>query len=135
MDPCASRDKRFWIADVNKVGPEGTDEDGLDCTWKYGPAFVNPPFSKLKKWSRKCARENRLRDTEIILLAPARTDTIAFHVYQATAALICLWKGRIWFEGAEQGCPFPILFAYWGLRSVMFREVFRPYGMIFRPPN
>ncbi len=54
-------------------------DDGLLIEWKeYN--FVNPPFSKLKEFSKKIYEEAK-KNKKIVLLIPARTDTKYFHNY------------------------------------------------------
>ncbi len=59
--------------------PYNYKEDGLIIDWKeYN--FVNPPFSKLKEFSKKINEEAK-KNKKIVLLIPARTDTKYFHNY------------------------------------------------------
>ena len=131
LDPCAPRDPGHIIAKGNLAGPEGSPADGLRQTWR-GTVFVNPPFSRLKKWAAKCAAEGAI-GAEVILLLAARTDTVAWHEHIASATLVCLWRGRIRFVGAKWEAPFPVAFAYWGRRPALFHAAFAPRGMIVTP--
>src|SRR3990167_7629822 len=57
------------------IGGEG----GLEK--EYGSrTFVNPPYSQLKAWCKKCYEES-LKGKLVVMLIPSRTDTIAFHTY------------------------------------------------------
>lgn len=59
--------------------PYDYEIDGLRIEWK-DKNFVNPPFSKLKEWSKKINEEAK-KGKEIVLLMPSRTDTKYFHEY------------------------------------------------------
>tara|TARA_R110000803_G_scaffold14135_2_gene39395 strand:+ start:265 stop:657 length:393 start_codon:yes stop_codon:yes gene_type:complete len=59
--------------------PYEYEVDGLTIEWK-DKNFVNPPFSKLKEWSKKINEEAK-KGKEIVLLMPSRTDTKYFHEY------------------------------------------------------
>ena len=87
-------------------------EDGLKQDWTGERVFCNPPYSKKTKsnpgqeaWIKKCYEEGQ--KTTVILLLPARTDTIAFHKYIYGRSDIRFLKGRIKFQGAKHGAPFP----------------------------
>jgi phage N-6-adenine-methyltransferase len=104
--------------------------DGLARSWfAYGGVYVNPPYSRLKDWALKCADEAKA-GTEIILLCPARTDTVAFHDYICRADALRLLRGRLTFRGAPSAAPFPSLLAYWGEHEKRFRRAFQPLGWI-----
>ncbi len=125
LDPCCNarcvvtHDRSYRLTD---------GEDGLALPWA-STAFVNPPFCQLRRWAAKCAAEAK-RGVEILLLTPARTDTVAWQDYVSTADCVLLWRGRLTFLGAEQPAPFPVAIAYWGDRVERFRSVFGRYGLI-----
>lgn len=131
LDPCSAPDLDACFAKRNLPGPAAGGPDGLAEPWA-GRVFVNPPFADLAAWAAKCATEAR-RGAEIVLLLPARTDTAYWHERVATAELVCLWRGRLCFVGAEASCPFPVAFVYWGPRPAVFHAAFGPKGMVFRP--
>ena len=129
-DPCASPDPADHFAVFNFNPAVGTD--GLEEAWD-GNTFVNPPFGELREWAEKCADEGGSGSCEVVLLCPARTDTRAWHDHIASAAAVCLWRGRMTFKGAPAPAPFPVALSYWGPNHKRFREVFAPHGMVFRP--
>lgn len=131
LDPCASVEAS--LAKENWTGPAFGGLDGLAQPWGERSAYVNPPFDGLAAWSAKCALEHRERRSEVILLLPSRTDTAYWHEHLASAALICLWRGRLKFVGAPAPCPFPVSFAYWGGRPALFHAAFAPKGMVVAP--
>ena len=69
--------------------------------------FCNPPYGKdLPKWIEKCANESK--HAKVVMLIPARTDTIAFHKYIYNKAEIRFIKGRLKFRvDGKEGDPAP----------------------------
>lgn len=100
------------------------EEDGLKQSWANEVVWVNPPYGRVP-WNRKitwpdlwCAKaswESRYNGATVVMLLPARTDTRWWHDHVwdeskgtfregVNAQFI---KGRIKFQGAENGAPFP----------------------------
>lgn len=104
LDPCAAAANAkcarfFTMAD-----------DGLAKHWTRASAFVNPPYSMLWHWVKKCATETEgpLGAWLAVMLIPARTDTRAWHDFIFPLAdEVRFLKGRVKFEGAAAGAPFP----------------------------
>jgi site-specific DNA-methyltransferase (adenine-specific) len=76
--------------------------------------FCNPPYGReLKRWVQKSYEESKNKNTTVVMLIPARTDTSYFHNYIYTKAEIRFIKGRILFvkDGKEpnrsERAPFP----------------------------
>lgn len=74
LDPCATpktaKCKKYYTP----------AENGLAQNWSGETVFCNPPYGKeLPKWIEKCANESK--HAKVVMLIPARTDTIAFHKY------------------------------------------------------
>lgn len=71
--------------------------------------YANPPYSKNKyvvEWI-----ENQLKaNSEVLLLLPARTDTLYFHQLLELNPLIYFIKGRLKFNDCKQSAPFPPIF-------------------------
>lgn len=86
-----------------------TEQDNaLVQDWGQHTVFCNPPYSKLKLFAQK-AREEAAKGATVVLLVPARTDTIAFHDYLANGEIRFI-KGRLKFlqNGiAQHPAPFP----------------------------
>ena len=102
LDPCASH--------INhKCEAYFTEEDGgLRKSWEGHTVFVNPPYSDIKNWVRKCYEESLKPNTIVVLLIPSRTDCRYFHDYIFGKAYnIRFVKGRLKFGGAKNGAPFP----------------------------
>ena len=102
LDPCAlpsnaKCDKYFT--------PE---EDGLKQSWGGQIVFCNPPYGRaIGAWVKKCYEESRKPDTLVVMLIPARTDTSYFHDYIYHKAELRFIRGRLHFNEAPQGAPFP----------------------------
>ena len=104
LDPCATiksaKCKKFYTKEDN----------GLIQDWSNERVFVNPPYgTEIKKWVKKCYEE-RNKAKIIVMLVPARTDTIYFHEFIYHKAEIKFIKGRIKFVGNQKGsgsAPFP----------------------------
>lgn len=94
--------------------------DGLAIDWPMDRAcFVNPPYSQIASWAKKC-REEADKDRFVILLIPSRTDTRYFHDFIYGSAEIRFFKGRLKFvhpedmEGKRTPAPFPSMLCIWG---------------------
>tara|TARA_Y100000004_G_scaffold39924_1_gene43106 strand:+ start:439 stop:855 length:417 start_codon:yes stop_codon:yes gene_type:complete len=80
------------------------DWDGLEIEWGKSN-YVNPPYSNLKQWIKK-SYEEHVKGKTIVMLIPARTDTIAFHEYIFPYAEVRFLRGRIKFEKPDGSKPF-----------------------------
>jgi len=83
-------------------------DDGLVQDWGGHVIFCNPPYgNKIASWVEKCYRESRKDNTKVVMLIPARTDTVYFHKYIYGIAEIRFIKGRLKFGNARHSAPFP----------------------------
>ena len=84
-------------------------ENGLIQDWSGHAVFCNPPYGrKIVAWVEKCYSESRKKNTKVVMLLPARTDTIFFHKYIfGKAEEIRFIKGRLKFSNSPNGAPFP----------------------------
>lgn len=107
LDPCASSEN----SKCEKFFTE--KEDGLLQDWSGYNVFVNPPYSKIKEWIKKCVSESEKPNTNVIVLVPARTDTKWFHDFCLNYDNNCFLmfvKGRLKFElpsKTKNTAPFP----------------------------
>lgn len=129
LDPCASTACPSW------VGARWYfcwDDDGRRKCWSHEAddgevIFCNPPYSDVKTWAAKAREEGQTAD--VILLVPARTDTVWFqHCWQADA--VCFWRGRLKFEGGKYSAPFPSAVVYWGRNIDGFWAAFKDAGQV-----
>lgn len=86
-------------------------DSAFDHEWGGETVFCNPPYGKaIAKWVRKCSMEASRKDTTVVMLLPARTDTRWWHRYILNRAEIRFLPGRLRFEtdGKPGGsAPFP----------------------------
>lgn len=108
LDVCANKINHK----VDKYFSE--EEDGLSKSWQGEVVWCNPPYSRSTKkkkgqadWIKKAYNEHQKGNCIIVMLLPARTDTIAFHNYIYNKAEIRFIKGRLKFVGAQSSAPFP----------------------------
>ena len=70
--------------------------------------FCNPPSGKeIAKWVQKSFEESRKKNTLVVMLIPARTDTKYFHDFIYGKAEIRFIRGRLKFGNAKTAAPFP----------------------------
>lgn len=92
----------------NPENINGLDEEWADCV------FCNPPYSRLKTtkkaglgWIEKGHIEAQKGKT-IVMLIPARTDTIWFHdIILKNNYEVQFIKGRLKFNDGKHSAPFP----------------------------
>lgn len=96
--------------------------DALKCDWSSidGNHWLNPPFSSIPKWAKKC-EEHRDRKGWTLLLVPDSRDSNWYIEHVAGKCIEIPLSGRIVFVGEETGFPKALaLFAYgYGLSGVM----------------
>lgn len=101
LDPCATEEN-------HKCEKYHTIEiDGLKQDWRNESVFVNPPYSKIYDWTKKCFEEGQKYGTCVVLLIPARTDTKYFHEFVMKATEVRFVKGRLKFGNEKNSAPFP----------------------------
>lgn len=83
-------------------------QDGLALPWQ-DCVWLNPPYSQTRAWLEKAVLELRRGSARLVCaLIAARTDTRAWQdVVHPFADDVYLIRGRIKFEGAAHGAPFP----------------------------
>jgi site-specific DNA-methyltransferase (adenine-specific) len=101
LDPCCSHETAKCEKHYTPA------EDGLAQSWEDERVFMNPPYGReIADWMRKAYRESRDNNALVVCFVPARTDTNWWHDY-AVKGEIRFIKGRVTFEGASGGAPFP----------------------------
>ena len=84
------------------------EDDGLTKNWSGERVFCNPPYGReIPYWVKKCYEENKLNNTFIVMLIPARTDTSYFHDYIYNKQEIRFIRGRLKFNDGKNPAPFP----------------------------
>lgn len=93
-------------------------ENSLSVPWfkRFGKrlCFLNPPFSDIEPWARKC-RHEALRGSRICFLTPASVDSIWWEVYVHNGARILFCQPRITFIGAKDPYPKPCAISCYNL--------------------
>ena len=107
LDPAATAENALCPMYFTK------EDSGLLKSWRPWRTFVNPPYSAIRPWMRKCAQEAEKGCPLICALIPARTDTFWWHEYVMTADLIHFLKGRLKFGDGAGSAPFPSALAFW----------------------
>ena len=88
-------------------------ENGLEQDWQGETVFVNPPFSHVAEWSKKCFEESQKENTFVVMIIPSRTDTKYWHEYIMKARAVLFCKGRVNFlkngEKTKNSSTFPLV--------------------------
>ena len=102
LDPCSTNENAKCYKHFTK------EENGLLQDWGNEVVFCNPPYGRqIKDWVKKSYEESQKDNTTVVMLIPARTDTIYFHEYIYHKAEIRFIKGRLKFGNAKNSAPFP----------------------------
>jgi hypothetical protein len=95
--------------DSKFAGKDCIGIDGLKQSWDgYGSVWCNPPYSKLKVWIKKAYEEHQ-KGVTVVMLLPARTDTIAWHeyIFSHKHVKVEFLRGRLKFSNSKNSAPFP----------------------------
>jgi len=122
----------YIYGDLFDPCPQNPTFDGLEIDWPLDHwIFVNPPYSNLSEWAKKCRIEHK-KGCNIILLMPPRTCTKYWHYYINDHAHIIFLKGRLKFVNpvtheASKPSPFPSILAIfrsdtWPITSIRGRH-------------
>ena len=108
LDVCATRDNAKC---ARYFTPE---QDGLSQKW-IGVCWCNPPYGReIGKWVKKAAESAKDPFTTVVMLLPARTDTMWFHDYCVRFGEIQFLRGRLKFGGSKNSAPFPSMIVVFG---------------------
>lgn len=93
-------------------------QNGLTKDWSGHRVFCNPPYGRaIACWVKKCYEESLKPDTLVVMLIPARTDTAYFHDYIYHRAKLIFIRGRLHFNDAKNGAPFPSMLVVFGAKK------------------
>lgn len=108
LDVAANRRNRKLPHWLGPDHPQEAFRDALAIGWEGRRCWMNPPYGRdIGRWLTKAVEECQL-GALVVCLVPARTDTAWWHEsVMAHACRVELVRGRLIFEGAEQGAPFP----------------------------
>jgi len=101
LDPCPGKDT--YIGRMNYYEHDGYD--GRAEAW-FGRVFVNPPFSKKKRWTEKVVEEYLSGRTDVILLVtPDSTDVQSWFHGDIVPHADYVWfsEGRVSYIDPETG--------------------------------
>lgn len=95
------------------------EDNALEKDWGDNIVWLNPPYGQkngsLKDWVKKSYEESQ-KGATVVMLIPARTNTVWFHDYCLDKGEVRFIKGRPKFGGATHGLPQPLCF-------VIFRKI------------
>lgn len=75
------------------------EDSAFNHEWGGETVFCNPPYGRaIADWVRKCSMEASRKNTLVVMLQPARTDTRWFQDYILNRAEVRFLKGRLKFE-------------------------------------
>lgn len=129
LDPCSN----LGEPNVHAGHHYTIEDDGLAHEW-HGNVFVNPPYGRgiIDPWTKKAVEEYESgRAGQVIMLLPARTDTLWMGVLDAYPR--CYVRGRLRFKGHIAGAPFPSAIVYLGKMPARFADIFEVLGPVFYP--
>lgn len=91
------------------------DTNSLVQSWHQleGNLWLNPPFSNIAPWAKKCAEEASLGAT-ILFLTPASIGSNWFRDFVHRKALVLALNGRLTFIGATAPYPKDCVLAAYG---------------------
>ena len=97
---------------------DADDGDGLAQPWA-GVCWCNPPYGRgVGEWVRRAHLAAEEGNT-VVMLLPARTDTIWFHEYIYQKREVCFIKGRLRFGDGKNNAPFPSMVVFFEPRKHM----------------
>ena len=83
------------------------ENNGLAKEWR-GSVWCNPPYGRdMPKWINKAYNSARNGDATVVMLIPARTNTIWWHDIVMKGEIRFI-KGRPKFNNGKHGLPFPL---------------------------
>lgn len=102
LDPCATNENHKCDKYFTK------EQDGLNQVWDNDIVYINPPYGRdIKYWVGKAYNTHIRSNNTIVMLLPARTDTLWFHAFIYGKAEIRFLKGRLKFGDCKNSAPFP----------------------------
>ena len=105
FDTAASESNRKCAKWCGLDHPDESMRDGLTASWFGEIVWCNPPYGRqIKDWVKKAHQESI--GAKIVMLLPARTDTMWFHDY-AIQHKVTFIRGRLKFGAGHASAPFP----------------------------
>lgn len=96
---------RFW----------SEEDDSLSRPWPTEYlCWLNPPFSNIGPWAKKCLEESQ-RGCRILMLVPASVGSNWFRDYVDGNASVLFLNGRLTFVGSPTPYPKDLMLICWGI--------------------
>lgn len=84
------------------------EDDALKQSWSGERGFLNPPYTLAPEFIAKSHSEFKYASAFSAILVPARVSNSEWHEFVLPDAQeLIIIRGRVIFEGAETGAPFP----------------------------
>lgn len=89
----------------------GKDDDSLKQDWNSlsGNLWLNPPFSNIAPWAKKCSEYEG--SGGILFLVPASVGSNWFRDFVYAKSLVIFLNGRLTFKGCSQPYPKDLILA------------------------
>ena len=124
LDAAASPDNALAERFITK------EQDAMTVSWGMGEVvWLNPPYGdvakyKMSNWVERAYRQS-LNGNTVVMLIPARTNTVWFHDLCLGKGEVRFLKGRPKFGDAPHGLPQPLCLVIFGqlARPVQHRGV------------
>lgn len=87
-----------------------SNDDAMKQDWGQHVVWLNPPYGdgyRLSDWVAKAHRAS-INGATVVMLIPARTNTVWFHDYCLALAEVRFVRGRPKFGDAPHGLPQPL---------------------------
>ena len=129
-----------WDLDVCASGPNVCEnyyteaDNSLLKIW-LGLCWMNPPYGRgISQWvARAVGQSEAHRNTTVVCLVPARTDTKWFQNATYYASQVVFIRGRLKFGDATNSAPFPSAFIVFGEINDAQRAKLANYGWSVTP--
>lgn len=132
-------------SEENKKSPLffGVIRNSLTQPWHriQGNLWLNPPFSSITPWAKKCAEES-IKGARILFLVPSSTGANWFRDWVWGHAEVYFLNGRLTFEGCSDPYPKDLILAHYhigpfGLCPYIWdwkKDLTYPHGSDTHPP-
>lgn len=88
-------------------------DNALVKPWPRTLCWLNPPYSNIAPWAKKCAEESE-RGSRILFLVPAAVGSNWYCDWCYPYAKTYLLNGRLVFVGEKHGYPKDLILCYFG---------------------
>lgn len=98
------------------------EKDSLSKDWSglNGTLWLNPPFSKIEPWAKKCS-ESMTPNNRILLLVPASVGSEWYRKWVEPYAYVLALNPRLTFKGCTTPYPKDLILAVYGQQLTGFK--------------